>query len=686
MSAVNILDRSNPPAMPGQTRGDPRVWGAARIAPESFNPETNTVDVIWTTGQEVLRFDYGDWCYYYEGLRVDEASCDLSRLNGGAAVLDTHNDSELARQFGVVTKAWIENGIGYATLRLSTAPRHADLVHDVKDGIIQNISVRYQISEWEITQKDGEIEKRTATKWQPNEISFVAVPADAGCQARALEFTAARNAAETEQAGQTATNEETPGTPAGDEETTTMTEAEIAAARAANAARKAGIRELGRKHKIDEATIDQFVDDEARTVDQFALHILSTAEARSDAAADEQARGLGTPNGTRSGTQNEISPTEKATLMTDALVASSLGRAVKDPRANQFIERASEGHFGFTDLARVCAEDRGIRIGGNGGVGLRQVITGLASEQRSNMGFHTSGDFAGITSNALGVIAMERYADLAADSTVERFGSTLVVPDFRVVRTGTFGSFTELKHVPENGELKGLDMGIDVLQGRISKFGGIFGITMEAIYNDSTGELADQGANLAASARDDEAVKAIEQLVDGNVVVENPKDPRLTTVVEMWSGDNTVTAPTLYGAMALARNNMRNQRMPNTDRQLNLEGRILLVSGDLEDQAAALQRQVYNATAGEANVNIDANGRPRYEVVVDSRLPDGTAYLFASKDRAKVFRTLKLRGMEGVQVWQIADPQRLGMSWGVLDPIAFMFGARYGAVRMIITG
>jgi hypothetical protein len=90
---------------------------------------------------------------------------------------------------GVATKGSIESGQGLATLRLSTRPEMAGKVSDIKAGVIRSISFGYVVRKYEITPAidrtdGGSVPLYRAVDWQPYEISFVTVPADANASTR----------------------------------------------------------------------------------------------------------------------------------------------------------------------------------------------------------------------------------------------------------------------------------------------------------------------------------------------------------------------------------------------------------------------------------------------------------------------------------------------------------------------
>ena len=87
--------------LPLQTRAD------VRLMPESVDADRRTVEVVWSTGAAVRRRDPWTGKGYDEVLSLEEAHVDLSRLNGGAPLLNTHGAWDLRDVIGVVERAWI---------------------------------------------------------------------------------------------------------------------------------------------------------------------------------------------------------------------------------------------------------------------------------------------------------------------------------------------------------------------------------------------------------------------------------------------------------------------------------------------------------------------------------------------------------------------------------------------------
>jgi len=126
-------------------------------------------------------------------LSHESKAADLSRLNDGAPLLFNHNPD---RVIGVVERAYIDGNKrrGYARVRFSRNPFAQEILSDVRDGVLRNVSFGYSIDKME-ERGSGDF---VATAWSPYEISVVSVPADPGVGiGRSLEDDNAASAAPT---------------------------------------------------------------------------------------------------------------------------------------------------------------------------------------------------------------------------------------------------------------------------------------------------------------------------------------------------------------------------------------------------------------------------------------------------------------------------------------------------------
>src|SRR6266511_3485790 len=164
--------------LPLQMRAD------VRLQPDSIDAEARTVEVVGSTGAAVRRRDLWTGKRYDEVLSLDPRHVDLSRLNSGAPLLNTHGAFDLGNVIGVVERAWIERSHdtyeGRATVRFSARDDVEPLWQDVRAGIIRNVSVGYLVRACEVPEQDGQVPVWRAIDWQPVELSAVPVGADGG--------------------------------------------------------------------------------------------------------------------------------------------------------------------------------------------------------------------------------------------------------------------------------------------------------------------------------------------------------------------------------------------------------------------------------------------------------------------------------------------------------------------------
>lgn len=152
----------------------------------AIDDSTRTIGLTFTTGADVVRFDWETGRRFIERLSMDPKHVRMQRLNAGAPLLDSHSAYTLAHQIGVVERATLEGKKGLADVRFSKRADVEPFYQDVRDKIIRNVSVGYRVHRFEelAQNKDG-LPVRMAVDWEPYEISMVAMGADAGATVRA---------------------------------------------------------------------------------------------------------------------------------------------------------------------------------------------------------------------------------------------------------------------------------------------------------------------------------------------------------------------------------------------------------------------------------------------------------------------------------------------------------------------
>lgn len=162
----------------------------ASFSPKSYDEKSNTMDLVWTTGEKVKRSSWFDGPFYEE-LSLKKSHVRLDRLNSGAPLLNNHGTGmfggvrDLSDVIGVVERASIKDGEGTATVRFSSREELQGIIRDIKEGIIRNVSVGYRVHKFEeLKDKVDDLPVLRAVDWEPMELSFVGIPADAGAQSR----------------------------------------------------------------------------------------------------------------------------------------------------------------------------------------------------------------------------------------------------------------------------------------------------------------------------------------------------------------------------------------------------------------------------------------------------------------------------------------------------------------------
>ena len=108
-----------------------------------------------------------------EVLSHEAGAANLARLNDSAPLLWNHDPNKV---IGVVERAWVDEQSkrGYSTVRFSRNAFAQEILADVTDGVLRNVSVAYEINDMQQRGEDF-----VATKWSPYEVSVVSISADA---------------------------------------------------------------------------------------------------------------------------------------------------------------------------------------------------------------------------------------------------------------------------------------------------------------------------------------------------------------------------------------------------------------------------------------------------------------------------------------------------------------------------
>lgn len=461
------------------TRPMPRLFCSARFAPDSVRDVDGTtlVDVIFTTGAAAPQVDIWTGVRYIEELVVTPEAVDLSRLNAGAPALRSHDRFDTDSIVGHVVpgSARIANGEGYATIELSKDAEDARTVAQIRAGHLRHISVGYRVNRYERTVRDGKPELWRAVSWQPFEVSFVAVPADAGAGVRAADSTYPCDIV-TIRAATPTTQEsamtETVTPPAVAPAPATLDEARVRAEAAATERQRiAGIHARGAALGLEPAQLQRHID-AGTDLESVTTAMFAQAAARA-------------PGPIASG-RIEITRDERETLrlrFADAVFATMNNQAP--------VEHAREfAGLTFHGLMReLAARDGEVRMSRAGG---QDLATHFLTRNA-----HSSSDFAAVLANSSNKTIRHLYGGML--NTWSAWCEEVEVDDFKTITAANIGPFPEPTAISEGGAYQYGSIGEESETYAVRERGRIVSLTRPAIINDDMRALQEvlRGAAVA---------------------------------------------------------------------------------------------------------------------------------------------------------------------------------------------
>lgn len=630
---------------PAKTHDMPVQQRAAQVEPSTFNDTDGTVDVVWTTGARVRRYDWYNDTPYEEELAVDTESVDMARFDAGTVqVLDGHRThGGVGAILGIATKASIVNGEGRATLRLSQRAEMAGVVADIKAGIIRAISFGYSVQRYEITRAqdrtDGiNLPLYRAVRWQPQEISFVTVPADANAGTRAqpsnglpCEFTpAARSEATTTTEEPTMTPEELAKIEATRAaESAAASKAAADAAAAAAATRAADITDLCTRHGVPQLAAKMIRDNS--TVDQARGAVLEEL-ARQDAA-----------RGGHQNTRIETVGDEVETRM--AGIEEALHNRV-DPRVKLTDAGRQYRGMSLLEIGRDYLESRGMKTRG-----MERMALASQMLQFRSPGMHTTSDFANLLANVANKRLRSGYE--AADSTYQMWARRAPnAPDFKAMTVVQLGAAPDLLQTNEHGEFKYGSVTDGKETYSMTTYGRIVSFSRQSIVNDDlrgfdrlVGAFGDSAARL-----ENRTVYAIltanANLADGGALFNATAQTTVGGHANLTSGAGSAMQAS---ALATARTSMRLKKGLQNE-ELNVAPAFLIGPAALEETMYQLTSPDYVPATQGAISEFRRGGRTALEPIVESLLDANSAtawYLAANSASIDTVEYCYLDGAEG---------------------------------------
>ena len=655
---------TDPRAMPMLTRG-------AELLPASFNDDDNTVDVVWTTGARGRRYDYWTDTQYEEELVVTPEAVDMTRFNAGVIqVFDSHRTyGGVGAILGVAIRGSIENGEGRATIRLSKRADIADIVADIKGGIIRSISVGYVVNKYEITRSidrtdGGAIPLYRAVSWTPHEISFVGIPFDAEASTRSApaaghpcEFVTraparsptqqeptmpmpgtqpgAPNDATTDQTRAAAPT--TPAAPAAPTTPPTGDDAVRAAAAQEAVTRAAEITEMCTRHNVGHLAAGLIRS--GNSVDQARAAVLD------ELVRDDNA------TGGRRNVRIETVGDEHQTRMAgieEAMMNRVDARAALTDNGRQ--------HRGLTllEIGREFLEARGVATRG-------MPKLALATEMlQHRSGAASTSDFAFIFANVANKRMRSAYDENQGTYT-QWARRAPNAPDFKNINIVQLSAAPDLLRTNEAGEFKYGTMTDAGMSYALVTYGRLVALTRQAIINDDL-----RAFERLVSAFGSSSSRLENRLVYSQLTA----NPNMADGKALFHGDHGnlgigAGSSLQLSALKAGRTAMRLQK-GLAGEELNLAPNFLIVPVALEQDAYQLTSSNY-VPAKQGDVNeFRSGGRTAVEPIVEPIL-DGVSsaewYLASNNSQVDTVEYCYLDGAEGPVIESQAGFEVDGVTW-----------------------
>ena len=452
----------------------------AAFEPTTFNETNRTVELTWTTGASVRRYDWHRDRYYTESLLVTNEAVNFSRLENGAPLLANHSSYSLEDVVGVVERAWIDNGIGKATVRFSERESVKPILADVKAGILRSISVGYSVETVTIEERDNELPIYTATRWTPMEISLVTIPADIGAQVRSIEITnenKEKTMTDEERAALAKLAEKDKERSADKPPATAPIDVEAVRAKAIQDERQrvSDIQHATRAASLDEAFAEKLINDNV------------TSDMARKMALDEM---IERTKASPTGTAHIVMGADETDLKRNAAVNSVLARG-GFLKSNERAEKLNGNPFAGLSLREIARDS----LERNG-----EKTNGLTDQDIVKRAFTSStSDFPIILNTVMHNVLINSYTEAAHTwKSIARTGS---VTDFRLwnrIKTAALGT---LDAVSENGEFKTKKLSDGESESlQISTVGNIVNVSRQMVINDDLGAFLNLTSDLGKAA------------------------------------------------------------------------------------------------------------------------------------------------------------------------------------------
>lgn len=591
----------------------------------TINEEERTVEVIFSTGADVVRRDWWTGEQYIERLAMKPENVRLGSLNAGAPVVDTHRmySTEDVRGNVVEGSARLAGGKGYATLRFLRNDEDADkLWNKITQKAVRAVSVAYKthkIEETKATSKSLAI--RTAVDWEPAEISAVPFPADPGATMRKQDEEQQFISCVIETRSQEDHMEDDVVVDDKKKQPEEPTEGQRAAV--LERERVQGIITACRAAGLSNSFRDKLIHDGTALVEARGL-CLEELDKRGGASSVPRPG----PSGAVEVGIDELDKTRAA--ITGAL----LHRAA--PEKHKIENGAGEFRsMTLLEIGRYLLERRGfgrqVRAAAD-----KMTLAGMALGFDTRSGSLTTSDFSNILADVFNKVLRDAYTE--APATWAPLVRRRTVPDFKNINVVQFGDAPSLLQLTEHGEFKRGKISDSKETYALLTWGRIVSISRKAIINDDTNAFSRVPMMFGRTARAKESDLVWAQITTNPTMGD-------TNALFSTAHANYDSAGLGIGVtgVSAARAAIRKQRSLDNE-EMNLTPRFLLVPTELETSAEQLVMPLQPAQTSNVNPFSGKLG-----VISEARLSTHDAQTWYLACAASEIDIIELASLEGEQ-------------------------------------
>jgi hypothetical protein len=601
-----------------------------RVMPQTWDETTREIELCISTGAPGKRWDWSTGREYVEEL--DVMGCNLERLiNAGSVLLD--HDAEVENVIGRVLEGKIENGMVIVRARLSSRPEMAGYVQDIRDGVIHSLSVGYTVETEESIKEEGQMERRIARAWTPWEVSFVAIPFDAGASTRSAEQPQQRQEPDMSQTTQAPAV--VPATPI-----------DMVAVRKAETERQTKIRSSAAKFRLPDAVVSEILAS-TDTYEAAAAQVMERVSTMDQATA---------PVDTHRVDLVRSSQDDQMGALTDALEFRA--GLIREPTKRQ---RELVRDNSIHSIAKQFLEARGIPTQGMS----KRELFQASLTHRSGVAPHTVSDFP----NALEFLG-KKVLLAAYNAEPKLFDEFATRQDFSSLREEKLvatGAFPDMVATPEGGSIAYGTVSDRGESYSCAKYTAGVRLTEEIFIND------DIGAVMRTLQGMGETAVANEKAIIFNLFLNNPNMSDGNAVFSSAHANLGSAGAISITTIGELRNLIRSQlKEGSTTQRVYAEPRFLLVPSDYETLAEQIISPNLIGSTAAAPASIQ-----KFKILAEPRLNEtGNSPWYLLAANCGIYYGY-LQEQPGPRMRQVLDQLDLSMTL-VVDEF---FGATVGDWR-----